>query len=447
MNKTLIVIAREYRTRIRKPSFWLLAVIIPLLLTALYALPLRIASRPIERAVVMVVDETSLFQHAFRSNDVVAYRSAGSLSYAEQQLRDSDDVQAIIYIPARETTIPHDAFLYYHSQSPSMTLQSNVDRQLQTILRNNILRDVHNISADDYALICNTGINMHVQDLETGRDTFVKFREVVGWILAVLIFLVIFLCGSQVMRGVLEEKTSRIVEVIISSIRPFQLMMGKVIGTALVGLTQFAIWLIIGGAGFVIVQQNHADLLHEAQIQQQGISMIATKGSEAVAQMEATQSAVEVPDLIAGLASINFSALIIPFLLYFILGYLLYGSLFAAVGSTTDSDTDSQQYSLMISLPLLLTFLFIPVITNQPSGNLAVWLSLIPFTAPIAMMFRIPFGVPYWQIVVSLMLLVVCFVLCVWMASRIYRNSILWYGKKIKWSNLGQLLVSRKREK
>ena len=359
-----------------------------------------------------------------------------SIDYAKQQLQDSDSYSAIVYIPARETTIPNDAFLYYRSKTPSMTVQSDVDRQLQTILRNNILLDVHNISADDYNLIRNTKIKIHTQDIETGRDGYLTVKLVLGLILAFLIFIAIFSFGSQVMRGVMEEKTSRIVEVIVCSVRPFQLMMGKVVGIGLLGLTQFALWILLSGGVLLGLQATHADLFQQAEIQHQGVTELATKGAEATAQMEAAESMQMVSELVEGLVSINFPLIIGLFIFYFILGYLLYASLFAAVGAITDNETDSQQFTLPLTIPLLLTFLFLPAMLNEPSGSLATWLSIIPFTSPIAMMFRIPFGVPGWQVSLSMVLLLVAFPLCIWLAAYIYRRGILLYGKKITWRDL-----------
>ena len=436
MRKIFLVIQREYMTRIKKPSFWILTIVVPILLAAIYAIPIYMATKPLEKTTVLVVDETGIFQHSFESSDDVQYLAAGSLDYAKQQLQDSDSYSAIVYIPARETTIPNDAFLYYRSKTPSMTVQSDVDRQLQTILRNNILLDVHNISADDYNLIRNTKIKIHTQDIETGRDGYLTIKLVLGLILAFLIFTAIFSFGSQVMRGVMEEKTSRIVEIIVCSVRPFQLMMGKVVGIGLLGLTQFALWILLSGGVLLGLQATHADLFQQAEIQHQGVTELATKGAEATAQMEAAESMQMVSELVEGLVSINFPLIIGLFIFYFILGYLLYASLFAAVGAITDNETDSQQFTLPLTIPLLLTFLFLPAMLNEPSGSLATWLSIIPFTSPIAMMFRIPFGVPGWQVSLSMVLLLVAFPLCIWLAAYIYRRGILLYGKKITWRDL-----------
>lgn len=435
MRKILLVISREYTTRVKKVSFWVLTILVPVLLAGIYAIPILLAIDSPEKSEVLVVDDTHLFQGSFQSTAEITYRDAGSLDYAKREMKKNEDIDAIVYIPARETTIPNDAFLYYLSDAPSMSLQGDVDHQLQTILRNNILLDVHGISVEDYALISNTRIKLRTKDLETGRDGFLEIKTIVGFILALLIYITIFSFGSQVMRGVMEEKTNRIVEVMVSSVKPFQLMMGKVVGICLVGLTQFLLWIAISGIAFAGIQNANKDLFARAESMQQ-VTEIATKGTDATAQLASAQSAEAVPELVQGLASIHFGVLIFMFLFYFLFGYLLYATLFAAVGSVTDNETDSQQFTLPLTVPLILTFLLTPVWIDSPSGPLAVCFSMIPFTSPIAMMFRIPFGVPVGQLILSAVLLLVSFPVCTWAAAKIYRAGILLYGKKITYRDL-----------
>lgn len=442
MNKIWLVIQREYRTRVRKPSFWVLTLVVPILIAAVYAIPIVLAARPIEHADVLVVDETGLFEGQFRSGRDVTYHDAGSLEYAQRQLAEVDTLDAVVFIPAREVSIPLDAFLYYRSNAPSATVRGNVDSQLQEILRNAILLDVHGINPDDYAMLTGTRMKLRVLDLETCRDGYLRVKTVVGFLLAVLVFMAVFLFGSQVMRGVVEEKSSRIVEVIVCSVKPFQLMMGKVVGIGLVGLTQFALWVALSGVALGGLRVANADLFEQAARPQ--VSQVATKGAEATAQYEAAAAEARayeqgagldksVKELLDGLSSINFGLLLGCFLFYFLVGYLLYASLFAAVGALVDPDTDSQQFTLPVTIPLLLSILLLPAVVQAPSGDLGVWLSLIPFTSPVVMLFRIPFGVPVWQLVVSVALLLATFPLCIWGASRIYRAGILRTGKKFTW--------------
>ena len=448
MNKILLVIQREYLTRVKKPSFWVLTIVVPILLAGVYAIPIILASRPIEHAHVLLVDDTGLFQGQFRSGRDITYHEAGSIEYARRELQQHDSLDAIVYIPARETTLPRDAYLYYRSDAPSLTVQTDAQNQLQEILRNSILLDVHGLTPEDYALLTSTHIKLRPQDIETGRDGFLQVKIVVGVLLAFLVFMAVFMFGSQVMRGVMEEKTSRIVEVIVCSVKPFQLMMGKVVGIGLVGLTQFALWVLLSGIAVVGVQASNADLFRQATAHQ---TEIASKGTEATTQYETEQARAaeyeagqgidnSVKELIEGLTGINFAMLIVLFVFYFVFGYLLYASLFAAAGSLVDNETDSQQFTLPMTVPLILTLLLMPAMVGQPSGSLSVWLSIIPFTSPVAMLMRIPFGVPVWQVAVSMLLLLITFPLCIWAAAKVYRSAILRYGQKASWRDVWRFL-------
>ena len=450
MNKILLVIQREYLTRVKKPSFWILTLVVPILLAGVYAIPIILAARPLEHADVLVVDDSGLFQGQFRSGRDITYHEAGSIDYARRQLEQTDTLDAIVYIPARETTLPRDAYLYYRTDAPSMTVQSDVNSQLQEILRNRILLDVHGLTPDDYTMLTSTHIKLRTQDIETGRDSFLAVKIALGIILSMLVFIAVFMFGSQVMRGVMEEKTSRIVEVIVCSVKPFQLMMGKVVGIGLVGLTQFALWVILSAVAVTGVQLTNADLFE--QVSQRGNrTEIASKGTEATSQYQAAQYEAaqyeagegidnSLQDLIQGLTDINYGLIILLFIFYFVFGYLLYASLFAAAGSLVDNDTDSQQFTLPLTVPLLLAMLLLPAMINEPSGNISTWLSLIPFTSPVAMLLRIPFGVPLWQVVLSMLLLLATFPLCIWAAAKIYRSAILRYGQKTTWRDVWHLI-------
>ena len=453
MNKILLVIQREYLTRVKKPSFWILTLVVPILLAGVYAIPIILASRPLEHAHVLVVDDSGLFQGQFRSGRDITYHEAGSIDYARRQLEQTDTLNAIVYIPARETTLPRDAYLYYRTDAPSMTVQGDVNSQLQEILRNRILMDVHGLTPDDYTMLTSTHIKLRTQDIETGRDSFLQIKIAIGIILSMLVFIAVFMFGSQVMRGVMEEKTSRIVEVIVCSVKPFQLMMGKVVGIGLVGLTQFALWVLLSAVAVTGVQLTNADIFEQAS-RNSSRTEIASKGTEATSQYQTAQYEAaqyeagegidrSLQDLIQGLTDINYLLLILLFIFYFVFGYLLYASLFAAAGSLVDNETDSQQFTLPLTIPLILSMMLLPAMINEPSGNISTWLSLIPFTSPVAMLFRIPFGVPVWQVVLSMLLLLVTFPLCIWTAAKIYRSAILRYGQKATWRDVWHFMKKK----
>jgi ABC-2 type transport system permease protein len=239
-------------------------------------------------------------------------------------------------------------------------------------------------------------------------------------------FIVFF--GGQVMQGVSEEKNNRIIEVIISSVKPFQLMMGKIIGVSLVALTQFVLWIVLT---LVLYLGFSAYLgLSNPEMLSQGTVMAQEITSNDIMNNESVQSILQI------VHSIDFGTIIACFLIFFILGYLLYATLYAAIGSVVDNNTDSQQFTLPVTVPLMVAIISSFYIVNNPDGALSVWFSMIPFTSPISMMVRIPFGVPIWQIVVSVVLLAGTFVLMTWIAAKIYRTGILMYGKKLSYKEI-----------
>lgn len=435
MKKILLIISREYLSRVKKKSFWILTIVVPLLLAGLYAIPIYLAVRPQEKTTVLVVDDTKLFDGAFKSSKEIVYQYAGSLDYAQRRMTEEDSVSAVLYIPARETTIPGDAFLYYQGSLPSASLQSDVSEQLQSHIRTIILQDVHGITQEEFDQVNATRIKLHTKDMETGKEAFTEVKSAIGLVLGLVIFMVVLTFGSQVMSGVSEEKTSRIVEVIVSSVKPFQLMMGKVIGIGFVGLTQFALWIMLSMVGFVGIQATNPELFEAAKARQ-NMTEVATKGTDAVEQMQALNDAPVVTELVQGLTAIDFPLIITMFLIYFVLGYFFYATLFAGVGALVDVDTNAQQFSLPITIPLMLVMVLMPAIINEPSGSLATWLSVIPFTSPVAMMIRIPFGVPIWEAAVSVGVLLLFVPLNTWVAGRIYKRGILLYGKKITYKDI-----------
>lgn len=435
MKKILLIISREYLSRVKKKSFWILTIVVPLLFAGLYAIPIYLAVRPQEKTTVLVVDDTKLFDGAFKSSKEIVYQYAGSLDYAQRRMTEEDSVTAVLYIPARETTIPGDAFLYYQGSSPSASLQSDVSEQLQSHIRTIILQDVHGITEEEFDQVNATRIKLHTKDMETGKEAFTEVKSVIGLVLGLVIFMVVLTFGSQVMSGVSEEKTSRIVEVIVSSVKPFQLMMGKVIGIGFVGLTQFTMWIMLSMVGFVGIQATNPELFEAAKARQ-NMTELATKGTDAVEQMQALNDAPVVTKLVQGLTAIDFPLIITMFLIYFVLGYFFYATLFAGVGALVDVDTNAQQFSLPITIPLMLVMIMMPAIINEPSGSLATWLSVIPFTSPVAMMIRIPFGVPIWEAAVSVGILLLFVPLNTWVAGRIYKRGILLYGKKITYKDI-----------
>ena len=279
------------------------------------------------------------------------------------------------------------------------------------------------------------------KEIETRNENAAVFGLATG----ILIFFFVMVYGMQVMRSVMEEKTNRIVEVIISSVKPFQLMMGKIIGVACVGITQFLIWVILS---FTLTTITSSFMLktvvNDVQVLQDQNEEVFKQGSNAkFDEMKSPVSKVEAMSVVKDFYSLNLGEIILCFFVYFLGGYLLYSALFAAVGSAGDAEADTQQFMMPVMLPLMAGYMMSFGIMNDPESNVAFWGSMIPFTSPIVMMVRLPFGVPAWQIGVSMLMLIIGFIFTTWLAGKIYRTGILMYGKKITWRELGKWLTYR----
>ena len=421
MKKILLILARECCLRLRRPSFWVLTLLVPLLLAALYALPVIAANRSAEQAEVLVVDETGLFEHSMRPTEEVAFRAMPDIAYARGQMEKDDAIDAILFIPMRETTIPRDAFLYHRSSTPPLALQQYIGGQLQMLLRNAILEDVYQLDPEVYHSVSTTDIRLHTQDAATGRESFAHVKSVVAIVLAVLMVLALIIFGVQVMRSVQEEKATRVAEIVASSVHPVQLMVGKVGGVALTAVTQLVLWVMLTTAAIGGIQAAHPDLFAQAR-EQQSVRTLATKGSEATAQYNTSVQIVD--ETVQGLTAINLPLVAGLFLLFFLLGYLLYGALLAALAAKLDSDADAFQWVLLFLSPLLLVLMLIPLIVQSPDGLLAQCLSVVPFTAPAAMLLRLPFGIAVWQVILAVVLLVLTFLMAATLAARVYRRHL-----------------------
>lgn len=416
MKKLLIILRREYLLRLRKPSFWVLSLLIPVVLAVLYALPVLAAQRGAERTTVLVVDQTGLFEKGLQSTLEVGFKPMPSLDYANQN---ADKHDLILFIPLRETTIPRDAFLYYRGDSPSLALQSMVDGQLQVLLRNAILEDVYDMEPSVYHSVETTNIRLHTQDGATGHESHARVKTVVALVLAALMVLALILFGVEVMRSVQEERQNRVAEVLGTSVRPVQLLVGKVAAVALVAVTQLALWMLLTSLCIKGIQSMSPEMFAQARAQQEAKS-VASKGMEATAQYETPVQLVD--ETVQGLAAIRLPLVAAVFFLFFLLGYMLYGLLLAALAARLDSDADALQWTLFAGAPLLMVLILGMFIVKAPSGALAVGLTLVPFTAPVAVMLRLPFGLPLWQMSLAVLLLLAAFALAAWLAGNTYRK-------------------------
>ncbi|MBR5603024.1 MAG: ABC transporter permease [Bacteroidales bacterium] len=438
MNNLSIILKREYLTRVKKRSFIILTFLGPILFAALMIAPslLMIKSEKMEsKKAIAVLDETSWFEGKFENTDVNTF-----VYYDENENIDSlkklvfeGIYDAVLYIPMTSLNIPVNAKLYSNKQIP-MTLSSHI--------RNSMKQEVEHqkllASGIDPKIVKSVQTNINVatirMDSENEEKTsYAELEYIIGLLLAAVIYFVIFIFSSQVMRGVIEEKTNRIIEVIISSVKPFELMMGKILGIAMVGLTQFALWVVLTLAIYFVAS---GIILGPEILSPSGTVM--TEQIEQLTEMSKSQDVML--EAVNMIQSINFSAILWSFLIYFIFGFLLFAAVFAAIGSMVDNETDSQQFSTVVALPLMISIICAPTLVNNPDSSLGLWLSMIPFTSPVAMMIRIPFGVPYLQVGISLSILIITFVGITWLAAKIYRTGILMYGKKPSWKEIWKWL-------
>lgn len=425
-----IIIKREYLTRVKKRSFLIITFLAPLFFAALMFLPalLTLNSEKFdEKKTIAVCDESKMFVGKFESTDFNTFIYIDD-DITDLKLRVKDgEYDGVVYIPGTSLNIPVNAEIYSVKQIP-MTLVSYIRSTMKTTVEHEKLM----ASGIDPDIVKAATTAVNVQSIRMSDDeekeTFDEFELMLGIFLCMIIYCVIFLFSQQVMRGVIEEKTNRIIEVIVSSVKPFELMMGKIIGIALVGLTQFLLWAVL-----TLAISGVASTFLPAQ----DVFSTGTVMTEQIEEMsEVTDSQATLQMVFDVINSINFEAILWCFLLYFIGGYFLYSAIFAAIGAAVDNETDTQQFVTPISLMLIIPMVCSGLIASAPDSPLAIWLSIIPFTSPLGMILRIPFGVPIWQVVVSLAALYVTFVIFTWLASKVYRTGILMYGKKVSWKEI-----------
>ena len=430
MNKIGLIIKREYLTRVKKRSFIIMTFLGPILMAALYIIPILLALHgDNEKRTIAVVDQSHWFERQFTDTKTQTFIRLDDISIDSTKKLIQDGVYDIaLFIPETQLNIPSNAVVYSMRQVPM-----NVEEHIKEVMKNEI--QIQKLLASDVSPdileSIKTEVNLSVirMDEEGGeKETFSEVQFILGMVLAMLIYVFIMMFGGQVMQGVREEKSSRIVEVIVSSVKPFQLMMGKIIGVSLVALTQFVMWIVLTAViylGFsTVVGISSPEAISAGTLMTQEIS------NSNIMDNEAVQNIVNIAK------SIDFGAIIIGFFIFFIAGYLLYATLFAAIGSVVESNTDSQQFTLPVTVPLIIGILSAIYVINNPDSSFAIWMSMIPFTSPIVMMVRIPFGVPIWQVAVSALLLLGTFIGMTWVAAKIYRTGILMYGKKLSYKEL-----------
>ena len=440
MSKIGLIIQREYTTRVRKKSFLVISILGPLLFGGLRFVPALLKASRNENQRIVVVDETKTLCGVLESNSIVhfdyGYCNIDAAS-VKKIFADSAHV-SVLYVPKTEQVMEVQLF---SKNDPGDDVVSSIEYQMNNILERAKMK-AENL---DQAMIDKVKSRVKVKDIVNNQIANTDYNAGLGYVCSFLIYIFIFLYSVQVMRGVMEEKINRIVEVIISSVRPFQLMMGKVIGVGLVGLTQFMIWVVLGlvvfNVGSSYLQNKELNPKNALTEQTYKIGSPEQNGNVTSGSASTQKDNLAADDSFDNmLRATNWPLVIGAFLFYFLGGYMLYSALFAAVGSAVDQDTETQQFMLPITMPLILSIIVMGSIITNPHSTIAVWFSIIPFTAPVAMMARIPFGIPIWQLVLSMASLVASIFGTVWLAGRIYRVGLLMYGKKVTYRELGKWL-------
>lgn len=432
MNKTWLIISREYITRVRKKSFVLMTILGPLFFALIMILPIVITQWSGDEQTILVLDESGMLG-ALPDTSGIYFRldkSGASLETLKAALFSGDSqYDALLYMPITSTEQPRGIMLYSKDQlgiTTRMYIEQVIADRMERINLEN-----RNLSYDDLLSI---RPKIFIQDKVLSESTQEQDANILAatglaYIMGFLTYIALLIYGSMVMRGVMEEKTSRIVEVMISTVKPFQLMVGKIIGIGAVGLTQFFIWgiLLIG------VQLSLPLFLGDQMAAMQEQATMAGNGNAEAAELARTME---------GIANMPLGKILWVFLVFFLGGYFLYASLFAAVGSlVSDEESEVQMYSFPLTMLILVSIFIATAVIQQPGTKLAFWASVIPLSSPIVMPALIPFGVPGWQLALSITMLILGFLGSSWIAGKIYRTGILMYGKKIRWRELWRWIM------
>ncbi len=422
-----LIIQREYKARVRNKTFIVMTFLSPLILVGMMMLVAYLATlNNSEEHQIGINDLSGVFQNEFRDAPGVSFIELSSLSLEDAKaLVLEKEYYGLLHIPEMEDNFElAKSVRFFAKESPSLDILQQMEQIVSQKLNT---RELLERGVDISKIVsAETPVNIQIQNFEGIRTSkmsnYVKmfFGGVAGYLL--MMFIIIY--GNMVMRSVIEEKTNRIVEIIVSSVKPIHLMLGKILGTSLAGITQFAIWVVLG------------TILLFVAASVTGMDLISAPPSHAQKGLE-QMSSNEMQQLLGDISNLPIGSLIIAFLGYFIGGYFLYSAIYAAIGAAVDSETDTQQFMFPIILPLMLGIYvgFFTVIEN-PHGSVATIFSMIPLTSPIVMLMRIPFGVPWWELSISFLLLLLTNVGVVWLAAKIYRVGILMYGKKPTYKEL-----------
>lgn len=448
MSKIPVIIKREYLTRVRKKSFIIMTILAPVLMAALIIIPTLVMMNQQQdfKKIAVIEDNSDLFKGVIKNTENLEFVYLDNVKVDDLKTNfDQAGYYGILYISPEIVNTPNAVQLISKKQPPIGLLQ-HIESSLEKEIERQKLMTYNIENLDQIMKNVDTKVSIQTKKIgDSGvvKDTSTGISMALAYIGGLLMYMLVFIFGSQVMRGVIEEKTSRVVEVIVSSVKPVQMMMGKIIGIALVGLTQFLIWVFLTMGILTVLKSTVLKTENLTEVSQ---NMTKSIMSDEQPQMAQEQQAVVNPDmaefrqLFSSALNQPWGLIILSFIFYFVTGYLLYASIFAAIGSAVDNETETQQFMLPVTIPIILGLMVAMGTMQNPESSLSFWCSLIPLTSPVVMMARIPFGVPYWQLILSMALMIVTFVAFVWMAAKIYRTGILMYGKKSSWQEMWKWL-------
>lgn len=455
MNKILLIIKREFLNRVQKKSFLLTTILVPLIFPALIAVMIVIMQKQSESQkaeTVLVLDESL----KFTLKDTKEFKFlavTGSLEQIKTAF-DSSDNYGLVYIPPFEISDPK-GFTFYSRENATVEQMGSLENFFEEQVRN-IKLEQYKV---DQATLDALKTNIDFKQITKSSDGEEKSSNSsmiygIGMVLGILIYMFVLIYGIQIMQGVIDEKTSKVIEIIVSSVKPFQLMLGKIIGIASVGLLQFTIWIVLsfgvssGVLGYFGLQTPQREMMEQVSKQVESKDAAKSTHTDSLNALTTSGTTAEVQpmqnEVLQNFFSLPFAKIIFVFLFYFLGGYLLYGALFAAVGSAVDSIQDAQQFQFPVTIPLLIGYLSLFIIVLRlPHSTASFWLSIIPFTSPVAMVGRIASGVPDWELALSMILLVAGFLFTTWIAGRIYRVGILMTGTKVNYKVLAKWFMTK----
>lgn len=440
-----IIISREYQNRVRKKSFLVTTFLVPVLMAALIIVPMALMMTSKEKTkTIAVVDNSGIVMPLLQDTETIDYEIAPSMPL--------DSLKKNLESLGFDAVLNISEINDQKSVSADITSCKPLGVEMAANINNRIDDAVEDYRVSSYGI---DGLEQIMKDVkadvrlnaytidENGDETISEtgVYAALSMIMGIIIFMFITLFGSMVMSAVIEEKTSRVVEVLVSSVKATELMFGKILGIALVALTQFFLWILLTAGIVGIAGSFFADDLKATA---DPAELVQSMGGDAAADMvglgAATAEPNEISVVLQTLKSLDLGYILVCFLVFFVFGYLLYASLFAAVGSAVENEGDSSQLQLPLTIPLMIAYFIAIYAFKAPDSTLAVWGSIIPFTSPIVMLARIPFGVPGWELALSVVLLVLTFVVCAWISAKIYKVGILMFGKKSTWKDLWKWL-------